>query len=33
MSPLIVVAATIGSAHALPPQSVAPVKLPHGARG
>ncbi|SAJ92849.1 hypothetical protein UA11_05187 [Burkholderia multivorans] len=33
MSPLIVVAATIGSAYALPPQPVAPVKLPHGARG
>ncbi|EKS9913561.1 2-oxoglutarate dehydrogenase [Burkholderia multivorans] len=33
MSPLIVVAATIGSAYALPPQPVAPVKLPHGTRG
>ncbi|WP_234744975.1 MULTISPECIES: 2-oxoglutarate dehydrogenase [Burkholderia] len=33
MSPLIVVGAVTSSAYALPPQAVAPVKLPHGGRG
>ncbi|AQQ35847.1 2-oxoglutarate dehydrogenase [Burkholderia cenocepacia] len=33
MSPLIVLGAVMSSAHALPPQAVAPVKLPHGGRG
>ena len=33
MSPLIVLGAAMSSAHALPPQAVAPVTLPHGSRG
>ncbi|WP_323123268.1 2-oxoglutarate dehydrogenase [Burkholderia alba] len=33
ISPLIVLGAVMGSAYALPPQSVAPVKLPQGGRG
>lgn len=33
MSPLIVVGAVTSSAYALPPQAVAPVKLPQGGRG
>ncbi|MGS0896786.1 2-oxoglutarate dehydrogenase [Burkholderia stagnalis] len=33
MSPLIVLGAMVSSAHALPPQAVAPVKLPHGGHG
>jgi hypothetical protein len=33
LSPLIVVGAAMSSAYALPPQAVAPVKLPHGAHG
>ena len=33
MSPLIVVGAVMSSAYALPPQAVAPVKLPHGGHG
>ncbi|MDI9701448.1 2-oxoglutarate dehydrogenase, partial [Burkholderia cenocepacia] len=33
MSPLIVLGAAMSSAYALPPQAVAPVKLPHGGRG
>ncbi|AOI59277.1 2-oxoglutarate dehydrogenase [Burkholderia diffusa] len=33
MSPLIVLGAVMSSAHALPPQAVAPVKLPRGGHG
>ncbi|WP_063900245.1 hypothetical protein [Burkholderia pseudomultivorans] len=33
ISPLLVLGAVMGSAYALPPQAVAPVKLPHGGRG
>jgi hypothetical protein len=33
ISPLIVLGAVMSSAHALPPQAVAPVTLPHGSRG
>ncbi|MCA8094969.1 2-oxoglutarate dehydrogenase [Burkholderia anthina] len=33
MSSLIVVGAVMSSAYALPPQAVAPVKLPHGGHG
>ena len=33
MSPLVVLGAVMSSAYALPPQAVAPVKLPHGGRG
>lgn len=33
MSALIVLGAVMSSAHALPPQAVAPVKLPHGGHG
>ncbi|AXK61586.1 2-oxoglutarate dehydrogenase [Burkholderia sp. IDO3] len=33
MSPLVVVGAVMSSAYALPPQAVAPVKLPHGGHG
>ena len=33
MSPLIVLGCVVGNAHALPPQAVAPVTLPSGARG
>ncbi|RQR32528.1 MULTISPECIES: 2-oxoglutarate dehydrogenase [unclassified Burkholderia] len=33
MSPLVVLGALMSSAHALPPQAVAPVKLPRGGHG
>lgn len=33
MPALIVLGAVVSSAYALPPQAVAPVKLPHGGRG